>query len=183
MLPVPEPACQQAADHTAGDAAEGVGGDIDPHRREQGAFAELFSHVGDGGGRQPGQERPLQYAQAHQQIEAGHPGNAQGEQDGAGQGPQHDPASPEPVRQAGADEQGSREPRGAARQGPSRRQGADGEHLCQQGQQGVGLIEIEKYQEGSQAEGQGGAYPFATADFDHLELSRRLLCRVVGRLI
>lgn len=45
----------------------------------------------------------------------------------------------------------------------------------------MGLVEIEEYQEGAQAESQGGAYPFATTYFNHMELSRRLLCRVVRR--
>ncbi len=48
------------------------------------------------------------------------------------------------------------------------------------GSRGMGLVEIE-IPGGAQAEGQGGVYPFATAYFDHMELSRRLLCRVVRR--
>ncbi|MNH22329.1 hypothetical protein D3C79_821830 [compost metagenome] len=113
----------------------------------------------------------MQDAQHHQLIELGDQRNAQGEQDGAGQAPQHDPATAEAIRQPGAEQQRGREPGSAARQGPAGRQRADGEHLCQQGQQGVSLVEIEKHQEGAQAEGQGGAYPLATADFDHMRLS------------
>ncbi|MNF61004.1 hypothetical protein D3C85_773740 [compost metagenome] len=87
MLPISKPAGQQAADYPARDPAEGVGGDVDADRREQGAFAELLPHVGDGGGGQPSQQHALQDAQRHQLLELGHPGNAQGEQDGAGQRP------------------------------------------------------------------------------------------------
>jgi len=181
VLPVAKPAGQQAADHPARDAAEGVRGDVDSDGDDQGTLAELFPHVGDGGGRQPRQQGSLQDAQAHQQIEAGHPGDAQGEQDGADQATQHDPPPSESVRQTGADEQGAREPGGAAGEGPAGGQGADREDLGQEGEQGVSLVEIEKYQEGAQAEGQGGAYPCAAADFDHVEVSRRLLCRVVRR--
>ena len=76
VLPVTESAGQQTADHPACDAPQGVGGDVDPDRREQGSLAELFPHVGDGCGWQPRQQHPLQDAQAHQQIEPGHPGDA-----------------------------------------------------------------------------------------------------------
>jgi len=181
VLPVTKPASQQTADHPARDASQGVGRDIDADGYDEGTFAELFPHVGNGGGGQPCQQDALQDAQAHQHIKVGDPGDAQGEQDGGRQGPQHDPPPSEPISQTGTDEQGACQPCGTACQRPAGGQGADRENLCQERQQGMGLVEIEEYQEGAQAESQGGAYPFATTYFNHMELSRRLLCRVVRR--
>ena len=48
--------------------------------------------------------------QAHQHIKVGDPGDAQGEQDGGRQGPQHDPPPSEPISQTGTDEQGACSP-------------------------------------------------------------------------
>ena len=42
VLPVAEPAGQQAADHPARDAAEGVRGDVGTDCDDQGTLAELF---------------------------------------------------------------------------------------------------------------------------------------------
>ncbi|EWH01750.1 hypothetical protein Q427_12390 [Halomonas sp. BC04] len=147
------------ADQATTDAPQGVGADIEPHRREQCRTIELVTHPGNGHRRKPTEQEPLKRAQHQQTLEIWGKGQCQRAEARQQQRHPHDGVAADGVRQRPKDQQRTRQGQRGYRHGQADAQRRDAIGLPQLRQQRLGGIEVDEDQKGAQAERKGGAPP------------------------